>query len=150
MAKVNHGIFIPAAIQDLSGNQYGDYSIEKSVLDGLQEEGMSVVFAEAFDLSGWIVKIKVNAILADGTPKSYFLKVRDSSYTLVAGVLKSDYPESNRCSMRPRRMAMTVAMSNYGENICRWRQSTLSSLAWFLRLIALYGMVLAPALCRIS
>ena len=38
-------------------------------------EGTTVVSAEAFGYSAWTITARVTAILSDGTPKKYFLKV---------------------------------------------------------------------------
>lgn len=38
-------------------------------------EGTKVISAEAFGYPAWTITVRVTAILPDGTPKKYYLKV---------------------------------------------------------------------------
>lgn len=79
-------------------NVQGDFAIDQAIVDGrycskpayaehvltvmlVMPKGTSVISAEECNLSAWTRIAKINTVLADGSPKRYFLKVFIHTHT---------------------------------------------------------------------
>lgn len=87
-------------------NVQGDFAIDQAIVDGrycskpayaehvltvmlVMPKGTSVISAEEWNLSAWTRIAKINTVLADGSPKRYFLKVFIHTHTHTQGTAET-------------------------------------------------------------